>query len=74
MNIHIPDELRLKYPNMEFVGKRKNRNGRTIIRARNHATGLNYYYSFEEDFFWSVNSKMSDKLINYPSISDTDYK
>jgi len=63
MNIHVPEEIRRKYPNMEFRGKPKPMKGRTVIRAVNHATGMNFYYSFEEDFFWITDMGMPDWLM-----------
>ena len=52
MNVHVPDELKVKYPHMEFRGKQRILNNRTVIEAYNHATNQNFFYSFEEDFFW----------------------
>jgi hypothetical protein len=48
---------------MEFRGKPKPMKGRTVIRAVNHATGMNFYYSFEEDFFWITDMGMPDWLM-----------
>jgi hypothetical protein len=52
MNIHVPEEIKIKYPHMEFRGKQKTMKDRTVIEAINHTTGMNFFYSFEEDFFW----------------------
>ncbi len=52
MNIHVPEEIKNKYPHMEFRGKQRIINDRTVIEAYNHATDQNFYYSFDEDFFW----------------------
>ena len=52
MNVHVPEELKSKYPNMEFRGKQRILNGRTVIEAYNHAIGQSFFYSFEDDFFW----------------------
>lgn len=52
MNIHIPEEIRSKYPHMEFRGKQREINNRIVIEAYNHVTEQNFFYSFEEDFFW----------------------
>lgn len=52
MNIHVPDEIRDKYPNLEFRGKQRIMRNRSVIEAYNHATGMHFFYSFEEDFFW----------------------
>ena len=35
-------------------------NNRTVIKAYNHATGMRFYYSFEEDFFWIVDMGIPD--------------
>lgn len=37
---------------MEFRGKQRILKDRTVIEAINHATGMRFFYSFEEDFFW----------------------
>lgn len=63
MNIHVSDEIRNKYPNMEFRGKPRNMKNRTVIEATNHSTGMNFYYSFEEDFFWFTNCEMPDWMM-----------
>jgi len=60
MNIHIPEEIRNKYPNMEFRGKSRSIKNRTVIEAINHATNMNFYYSFDEDFFWFANCEIPD--------------
>jgi len=60
MNIHVPETIRKKYPNMEFRGKPRSMKGRTVIEATNHAIGMTFYYSFEEDFFWFTNCEMPD--------------
>ena len=60
MNIHVPEEIRVKYPNIEFRGKTRMMNNRTVIKAYNHATGMRFYYSFEEDFFWIVDMGIPD--------------
>ena len=56
MNEHIPDELREKWPQYEFVGiPIKRVNGRTYIRAkRKHwpYAGETHIYSVDDDFFW----------------------
>ena len=63
MNIHITDEIRNKYPNMEFVGKQHQREGRTVICVKNHTTNQSFLYSFEEDFFWFANTELPTWLI-----------
>lgn len=60
MNIHVSDEIKSKYPNIEFRGKPRNINNRIVIDATNHTTDMHYYYSFEEDFFWFTNCEMPD--------------
>lgn len=52
MNVHVPDELKVKYPHMEFRGKQRQLNNRTVIEAYNNATNQTFHYSFDEDFFW----------------------
>ena len=37
---------------MEFRGKQRTMKDRTVIEAINHATGMRFFYSFDEDFFW----------------------
>ena len=63
MNIHVPEEVRNRYPNMEFCGKPRTIKNRTVIEAINHTTDMNFYYSFEEDFFWFTNCEMPDWMI-----------
>ena len=48
---------------MEFRGKPRIIKGRTVIEAVNHSTGMNFYYSFEEDFFWFKNCEIPDWFI-----------
>ena len=52
MNIHVPENIKEKYPHMEFRGKQRQLNDRTVIEAYNNATNQNFFYSFDEDFFW----------------------
>ena len=52
MNIHVPKELKKKYPQYEFRGKQREINNRIVIEAYNPVTEQTFYYSFEEDFFW----------------------
>ena len=63
MNIHISEEIKNKYPNMEFRGKPRNIKNRTVIEAFNHATNQNFYYSFQEDFFWFTNCEIPEWFI-----------
>jgi hypothetical protein len=60
MNIHVPEEIRNKYPHMEFRGKKRILKNRTVIEAYNPATNMNFFYSFEEDFFWITNCELPD--------------
>lgn len=60
MNIHVQEEIRKKYPNIEFRGKPRSLKNRTVIEAANHATHMSFYYSFDEDFFWFTNCEMPD--------------
>jgi hypothetical protein len=52
MNIHVPEEIKKKYPQYEFRGKQREINDRIVIEAYNPVTEQTFYYSFEEDFFW----------------------
>lgn len=60
MNIHVPETIKQKYPQVEFRGLPKPFKKRTVIRAINHVTQMNFLYSFEEDFFWSINNGFSN--------------
>ena len=62
MNIHVPDEIRNKYPQFEFRGKQRILKDRTIIEAYNPSTDMSFYYSFDEDFFWFVGQMPDYKL------------
>ena len=63
MNIHVPEEVRNRYPNIEFREKPRTIKNRTVIEAINHTTDMNFYYSFEEDFFWFTNCEIPDWMI-----------
>jgi len=52
MNIHVPEEIKNKYPHMEFRGKIRTIKDRPVIEAYNPVTEDTFFYSFEEDFFW----------------------
>ena len=52
MNTHVPDNIKNKYPQIEFRGKQRILKDRVVIEAYNPTTKTNYFYSFEEDFFW----------------------
>ena len=52
MNIHVPEDLKNKYPHMEFRGKIRTIKNRPVIEAYNPVTEDTFFYSFEEDFFW----------------------
>ena len=52
MNIHVPEDLKNKYPHMEFRGKIRIIKDRPVIEAYNPVTEITFFYSFEEDFFW----------------------
>jgi hypothetical protein len=45
---------------MEFRGKKRILKNRTVIEAYNHATNMNFFYSFEEDFFWMTNCELPE--------------
>ncbi len=52
MNIHVPEEIRKKYPHIEFRGKLKRIKNRDVLVAFNPALNTTFHYSFQEDFFW----------------------
>ena len=52
MNSHVPEDLKNKYPHMEFRGKIRTIKDRPVIEAYNPVTEDTFFYSFEEDFFW----------------------
>lgn len=53
MNIHVPDEIKQKWPQYEFIGTPFiYKDGRKLIRAHHKALEVTHYYSFEEDVFW----------------------
>ena len=52
MNSHVSDEIKAKYPHMEFRAKQRQLNDRTVIEAYIHATNQTFHNSVEEDFFW----------------------
>jgi len=52
MNIHVPQDIKEKYPHIEFRGKVRIMNDRNVIEAYNPAIDVTFFYSFEEDFFW----------------------
>ena len=52
MNIHVPEEIRIKYPQYECRGKIRTIKDRPVIEAYNPVTEDTFFYSFEEDFFW----------------------
>jgi hypothetical protein len=62
MNIHVPQEILEKYPNMEFRGKPRIMKNRSVIEALCPATDDTFFYSFEEDFFWIPDSIPDWKL------------
>ena len=62
MNIHVPEELKIKYPQYEFRGKQREINDRIVIEAYNPVTEQTFFYSFEEDFFWMAGQIPDYKL------------
>ena len=60
MNVHVSEEIRKKYPNMEFRGKPREKNGRLVIEARMDAQEQTFWYSFDEDFFWQATCEMPE--------------
>jgi len=63
-NIHVSDEIRKKYPQMEFRGKSYEYKNRKVIRSINHTTNQQFIYSFEEDFFWFRDCEIPEWRIN----------
>lgn len=49
MNVHVPQEVRERFPDWDFRGKRFKRFGRTWIRAKSRTFYATWYYCFEED-------------------------
>ena len=39
MNIHVPEEIRIKYPQYEFRGKQREMNNRIVIEAKTICEG-----------------------------------
>lgn len=64
MNIHVPDNIRDKYPQMEFRGKPFDYKNRKVIKAVNHTINQHFTYSFEEDFFWFRDCEIPDWYVN----------
>lgn len=60
MNVHVSEEIRKKYPNMEFRGKPRERGGRLVVEAFMAAQDQTFWYSFEEDFFWRTDCEMPE--------------
>jgi hypothetical protein len=53
MNIHVPEDIRKRWPNYEFTGKPfKLRDGKTYIRAYSKVFEVNHFYCYEDDFIW----------------------
>ena len=55
MNEHIPDEIKKKWPQYEFIGKPiKKANGKTYIRAKHKVwfDGHIHIYCVEDNWFW----------------------
>jgi hypothetical protein len=53
MNIHVPDNIKEKWPNYEFTGKPiKLRDGKTYMRAYSKCFEKTHLYCFEDDWFW----------------------
>jgi len=62
MNIHVTEEIRKKYPHMEFRGKQREMKNRIVIEAYNNAINTTFFYSFDEDFFWFTDQVPEYKL------------
>lgn len=55
MNIHVPPELREKWPQYEFIGKPFIlADGKKYMKAKHKVwwEGHTHIYSFDDDFFW----------------------
>jgi hypothetical protein len=53
MNIHVPEEIKQKWCNYEFLGKPiKLRDGKTYMRAYSKFFETTHFYCFEDDFIW----------------------
>ena len=63
MNSHVPLDIQNKYPNINFKGKPRIIKNRKVIKAVNPTTGMNFYYSFDEDFFWLTNCGIPDWFV-----------
>ena len=46
MNIHVPEDLKNKYPQYEFRGKIRTIKDRPVIEAYNPVTEDTFFYSF----------------------------
>jgi hypothetical protein len=64
MNIHVPDQIRRKWPQYEFVGKPfKLSDGKTYIRAFFKVWYITHYYCFDDDWFWHDKPSVMGKKI-----------
>lgn len=53
MNKYITKELKIRWPQYEFVGRPfKTKSGKTYMRAYSKFFNCNHFYCFEDDFFW----------------------
>ena len=53
MNIHVPEEIRIKWCNYEFRGTPfELADGKRYIRAYSKTFEKIHFYSFEDDIFW----------------------
>lgn len=53
MNIHVPKEIREKWPTYEFIGKPFIlKDEKKYMRAYHKTLAKTHIYSFEDDFFW----------------------
>jgi hypothetical protein len=59
MNHHVPDEVKNKWIQYEFIGLLISRNGKTYIRAFHKVLQHTHLYCFEDDWFW-WDTKISD--------------
>ena len=63
MNIHVPEEIRKKYPLFDFRGKLFKKSNRTLIEAYHGYLKKTYFYSFEEDFFWFSDTEFPEWML-----------
>jgi hypothetical protein len=51
MNIHVPEDIKKRWPQYEFIGKPFTlSNGKTYIRVYSKFFKVTHFYCFEDDF------------------------